>query len=81
MTTTITKSRKEKLAELERSQAEHIANAEIVTAQRAGSFPPVSVRLSPPLLARLDRIARIENRKRGNLIQHILWEYVRARKD
>ncbi len=38
--------------------------------------PPISIRLSPALLKRLDRIAEREHRKRSNLIQHILWEYV-----
>ena len=71
------KSREQMLHELEKSQAQEIANAEIVTGERGGS-PPFSVRLSAPLLERLDQIARRENRKRGNLIQHILWEYVRA---
>jgi hypothetical protein len=40
--------------------------------------PPVSVRLSAPLLAALDRLSHEQHRKRGNLIQHILWEYVQA---
>ncbi len=71
------KSHERMLRELERSQSHEIANAEIVTGERGGSAP-FSVRLSAPLLERLDRIARRENRKRGNLIQHILWEYVRA---
>jgi len=39
---------------------------------------PTSLRLSAPLLERLDRIAEAQHRKRSNLIQHILWEYVRA---
>jgi hypothetical protein len=38
--------------------------------------PPISIRLSRPLLEALDRIAEREHRKRSNLIQHILWEYV-----
>lgn len=70
------KSHEHMLRELEKSQAGEIANAEIATGERAGS-QPFSVRLSAPLLERLDRIARRENRKRGNLIQHILWDYVR----
>jgi hypothetical protein len=63
-------------AELERSQPEEIAAAERVTGQHSPSAP-ISVRLSAPLLERLDRLAAAEHRKRGNLIQHILWEYVR----
>jgi hypothetical protein len=39
---------------------------------------PVSIRLSRPLLEALDRMADSEHRKRSNLIQHILWEYVHA---
>ncbi|HTD33409.1 MAG TPA: ribbon-helix-helix protein, CopG family [Candidatus Elarobacter sp.] len=40
--------------------------------------PPISIRLSAPLIERLDRLAAREHRKRSNLIQHILWEYVHA---
>ncbi len=40
---------------------------------------PISIRLSRPLLDALDRVAAIQHRKRSNLIQHILWEYVHAR--
>jgi len=36
------------------------------------------VRLSAPLLEALDRLAQKEHRKRGNLIQHILWQYVQG---
>ena len=71
------KSHEQMLQELEKSQATEIANAEIVAGERGAA--PFSVRLSAPLLERLDRIARRENRKRGNLIQHILWEYVRSK--
>ncbi|MBV9407557.1 MAG: hypothetical protein JO164_01955 [Candidatus Eremiobacteraeota bacterium] len=39
---------------------------------------PISIRLSTPLLERLDRIAAQQHRKRSNLIQHVLWEYVHA---
>jgi molybdopterin-guanine dinucleotide biosynthesis protein A len=60
--------------ELSRSQASEIERAEIVKGARAEH--PVSVRLSAPLLEALDRLAQKEHRKRGNLIQHILWEYV-----
>jgi predicted DNA binding CopG/RHH family protein len=63
-------------ADLERSQPEEIAQAELVVGQRSTSAP-ISVRLSAPLLERLDRLAAAEHRKRGNLIQHILWQYVR----
>jgi hypothetical protein len=40
--------------------------------------PPISIRLSAPLLERLDRLAALQHRKRSNLIQHVLWEYVHA---
>lgn len=39
---------------------------------------PISMRLSRPLLDALDRLAASQHRKRSNLIQHILWEYVHA---
>jgi predicted DNA-binding protein len=39
---------------------------------------PISIRMSEPLVERLDRIAAAQHRKRSNLIQHILWEYVHA---
>jgi hypothetical protein len=63
-------------AELERSQPEEIARAERFVGERSANAP-ISVRLSAPLLERLDRLAEAEHRKRGNLIQHILWQYVR----
>jgi hypothetical protein len=63
---------------LERSYADRIGVAEVLRkAQRPSS--PTSVRLSAPLLERLDRIAESQGRKRSNLIQHVLWEYVRAK--
>lgn len=40
--------------------------------------PPISIRMSEPLVERLDRLAALQHRKRSNLIQHILWEYVHA---
>jgi hypothetical protein len=70
---------KRKAAEtlLARSHADAIGDAELVRAAAPASSP-VSVRLSAPLLERLDRIAAAQHRKRGNLIQHVLWEFVRA---
>ncbi len=79
MATAAKKTRRQMLGDLERSQAQDIANAEIVKIRPGLYNAPISVRLSEPLLKRLDRIATKENRKRGNLIQHILWEYVRKR--
>lgn len=67
------------LEDLERPHAEDIRNAEVVKVRPGRYDAPISVRLSEPLLKRLDRLATKENRKRGNLIQHILWEYVRKR--
>jgi hypothetical protein len=79
MATAAKKTRREMLGHLERSHATEIANAEIVAVRPGRYDAPISVRLSEPLLKRLDRIAAKENRKRGNLIQHVLWEYVRSR--
>ena len=78
MAVTVKKSHEDMLAELEKSQADTIARAEIVASSRGASGSPFSVRLSAPLLERLERLAHQEHRKRGNLIQHILWEYVRT---
>jgi hypothetical protein len=63
---------------LDHSQAGRIAKAKTVRAEPAPN-PPISIRLSAPLIERLDRLAEKEHRKRSNLIQHILWEYVHAR--
>jgi hypothetical protein len=62
---------------LAKDHSDAIASAEFV-AKEPYPNPPISVRLSEPLLERLDRLAALQHRKRGNLIQHILWEYVRA---
>jgi hypothetical protein len=51
-------------------------------APNRGAIPrpaPVSIRLSQPLLDALDLLAAQQHRNRSNLIQHILWEFVRAR--
>jgi hypothetical protein len=65
---------------LERSLEDKVAAAEIVQGARHPASP-VSIRLSAPLLERLDRIAATEHRKRSNLIQHVLWEYVRIHEE
>jgi len=62
-------------AEVARLRTEDIMNAELVVGVHSPSAP-ISVRLSPALLERLDRLAAAEHRTRGNLIQHILWEHV-----
>jgi hypothetical protein len=64
------------LRELARSQPEQIAKAELIVGKPGAAPPPISIRLSEPLLDALDRIAEREHRRRSNLIQHILWEYV-----
>lgn len=60
------------------SYESEIARAEVVRTE-PNPNAPISIRLSAPLLERLDRLAEREHRKRSNLIQHILWEYVHAR--
>jgi Ribbon-helix-helix protein, copG family len=69
------KTRIEPDAEVGRLTTEDIMNAELVVGVHAPSTP-ISVRLSPTLLERLDRLAAAEHRTRGNLIQHVLWEHV-----
>jgi hypothetical protein len=77
MTTRTTSKQKAADDILNRSHADSIAAAEIVrTAPNPNA--PTSLRLSAPLLERLDRLAELQHRERSNLIQHILWEYVRA---
>jgi hypothetical protein len=76
MGTAAKKSQAQMSKELARSQPDDVARAEIVKVPRSES--PVSVRLSAPLLEALDRISQVQHRTRGNLIQHILWEYVQA---
>jgi hypothetical protein len=77
MDTTSRSKRKAAEALLAKSHADKVGEAEIVRGA-AHPNPPVSVRLSVPLLEHLDRIAAAQHRKRGNLIQHVLWEFVRA---
>jgi hypothetical protein len=64
----------------EKSHAHLIDDAEVV-AKVPNPTAPISVRLSTPLLERLDRLAEKEGRTRSNLMQRILWEYVRTHKD
>jgi len=70
------KSREEAIRDLENVSEDEMAEAAMVVGYREQAGHPFSVRLSVPLLERLERLARQENRKRGNLIQHILWQYV-----
>jgi hypothetical protein len=72
------------------THAESIAEGERILSQDQSKFeweplrkmpyptPPISLRLSAPLLESLERLAVKEHRKRAGLIQHILWEYVFA---
>ena len=55
------------------------AGEEVAVASAPASGSPFSLRLSAPLLQRLEVLARGQHRKRGDLIQQILWEYVSAR--
>ena len=71
-------SEEDAIRDLEKSQVSEIERAIPITGQ-GKSAPPISIRLSPPLLRRLEEIAREEHRTRGNLIQRVLWEFVLAR--
>ena len=68
------KSKAQMLKEFERDQSSDIAASAIV---RGVNSRPVAFRASAPLLAALDQVAQNEHRSRGNLIQYILWKYVR----
>lgn len=52
------------------------SDIERVIGKRVAGSVPTSLRISKPLLERLDRIAIKQHRSRSNLIQHILWAYV-----
>jgi hypothetical protein len=71
----------ESIAEGERilaqDHSEKIGSAEI-SKKMPYPTPPISLRLSAPLLESLERLAIKQHRKRAGLIQHILWEYVFA---
>ena len=71
-------SEQEAIRNLERAGEQEIAESEVVVGYREPGSNPFSVRLSAPLLESLERLAHQQHRKRGNLIQHILWEYVRT---
>ncbi len=53
---------------------------EVDPGPRITAPPPISIRISPPLLEALDRDAKLQHRSRSNLITHILWEYVHAQR-
>lgn len=64
---------------LAEDQTPFLERGDFVHGEPAARVPgPTSVRLSKPLLDAIDALATKQDRKRGNLIQHILWEYVRA---
>ncbi len=72
------------------THAESVAEGERILAQDMSQFddwervttpvrnpnPPITIRMSPRLIEHLDRLATAQHRKRANLIQHVLWEYV-----
>lgn len=66
----------DQIRDLARSQDRDIDDAEAVVATRGAGPAPISIRLSEPLLQRLDKMAAREHRTRSNLIQHVLWEYI-----
>jgi hypothetical protein len=74
------------------TDAESITEGERILAQDQSKFefervtglpnpnPPITIRMTPILVEELDRLAIAQHRKRANLIQHVLWEYVFAQK-
>ncbi len=54
------------------------ADSDFETVVVEKSPAPPSVRLSAPLLKALDILAKRQHRKRGNLIAHVLSEYVKS---
>jgi hypothetical protein len=67
-------------AEFSKSYAESMDDVEVV-AKLPNPTSPISLRLSAPLLDRIDRLAVTEGRTRSNLIQRILWEHIRGKPD
>lgn len=59
---------------------EDIEQAQIVRGESDALFP-TSIRLSAPLMESIDRLAAAQHRKRSNMIQHILWEYIHLHAD
>jgi hypothetical protein len=66
-------------AAFEKSNPDLIEDAEVV-AKLPSPTAPISLRLSAPLLERIDRLAVTEGRIRSNLIQHILWQHIREKR-
>ena len=65
---------------LDEMNAEDMADAQLVTGDPRPGTAGTSVRLSIPLLRILDIMAKEQHRTRSNLIQHILWDFVRSRR-
>jgi hypothetical protein len=77
----LTKSKVEAAEELlADDRPEDIEQAQIVHGE-SGTLFPTSIRLSAPLMENIDRLATAQHRKRSNMIQHILWEYIRSHAD
>jgi hypothetical protein len=64
---------------LAKEQSGNIRSADRVTGL-PNPNPPISIRMTPILVEELDRLAVAQHRKRANLIQHVLWDYVHAQK-
>jgi hypothetical protein len=60
---------------LAQDHSEKIGSAEI-SKKLPNPNPPITIRMMPNLVKRLDRLAIAQHRSRANLIQHVLWEYV-----
>ena len=77
----LTKSKVEAAEELlADDRPEDIEQAQIVHGE-AGALFPTSIRLSAPLVESIDLLARAQHRKRSNMIQYILWEYIHSHAD
>src|SRR5450755_1182061 len=64
---------------LARDQSENIALGERVKGL-PNPNPPITIRMTPALVEALDLLAAAQHRKRANLVQHVLWDYVFAQK-
>lgn len=67
----------EAAAILEQSLDDDIDRGEVIQ-KAAYTTAPISIRISAPLLRKIDRQAESEGRSRSNLMQRILSEYFRA---
>ncbi len=62
---------------LAKDQSENIRPAERVK-KLPNPNSPITIRMSPNLVKRLDRLAKAQHRTRANLVQYVLWEHVSA---